>query len=395
MRLRNLFTLIILALACSGEVYAICYPFDRARSTEYSHTQIVDHLMSALSTNHRFDFLAARKAGVTDSQIVGLINRNYDDRWCSDKPVTAKEIELDGNSANRKLNLTTETSKVVAEWNSGIDECRVRINFTGEISAQDIAIFRKVLDVSCTETKKNLNQESYITYDVSLDSKGGDVDAALAIGRLLRNAKFPVKDLSVYTRVEHERHCYSACVFILAAGMTRSVSVLRGNAVGIHRPYFAKLDAKYSTTEIRQIRSMQNKAIREYLLEMDLAESLLDAMLAVPPDEIKLLTEAELKQFRLNLPDANFEERGIARMASWWYLTSSEYRLRNAQVRDKCNFWPPRPYDPEWSEVCEATIMLRISAEEYSRRRIKWSECSPLFNTHRFLECMMRIRAGK
>jgi hypothetical protein len=308
-------------------------------------------------------------------------------------------LALATSAEAKKLKLTTSTSTIAWEEHNSGQFCTVNIIFKGEVSKQDIDAFRKVLDLSCTEAKKN--EHGVIKYDLSLDSRGGDVDAALAIGRLMRNAKFPVRDISFVTKVMHEHRCYSACVFILGAGLRRNV-YSPDEIVGIHRPYFAQLDQKYSTAEIRQIRSIQNKAIREYLVEMDIAENLLDAMLAVPPDKIKLLTEGELTQFRLNLPDANFEEKTTANHARSWYLTSSEYRERYTQYQAKCMPWPPRPYDQEWHEVCEATVMLRISREEHLRRRERKSECLHLFNDPKYekngfpaLECMYRIRAGK
>ena len=48
--------------------------------------------------------------------------------------------------------------------------------------------------------------------------------------------------------------------------------------------------------------------MRSYIERMDLSPQLLDAMLAVPPDEIRILTEDKMRDFRIAGTDANFEE---------------------------------------------------------------------------------------
>jgi hypothetical protein len=60
-----------------------------------------------------------------------------------------------------------------------------------------------------------------------LGSEGGDLAAALAMGRYLRAMNFDVVILP-------DAVCYSACVFLLAAGIDKKVQ----GHVGIHRPYF-------------------------------------------------------------------------------------------------------------------------------------------------------------
>lgn len=60
-----------------------------------------------------------------------------------------------------------------------------------------------------------------------LGSEGGDLAAALEMGRYLRAMSFDAVILP-------DAVCYSACVFLLAAGIDKKVQ----GYVGIHRPYF-------------------------------------------------------------------------------------------------------------------------------------------------------------
>jgi hypothetical protein len=59
-----------------------------------------------------------------------------------------------------------------------------------------------------------------------INSQGGDVNAAIAIGRMFRKER-------AHLQVNENSVCISACVLILAGAVERPVS----GAIGIHRPY--------------------------------------------------------------------------------------------------------------------------------------------------------------
>jgi hypothetical protein len=280
------------------------------------------------------------------------------------------------------------------------DICQLSIHVDGIIDASDLDKLKRIVDQSCTKVKTNKN--GVIEYSLSLNSEGGDVDSALAIGRYIRNINLPVKSVHFKTEVWGRYHCYSSCVLILAAGSYR----LTAGKIGIHRPYFVQLDSKYSTEEIRRIRAAMNKNIKEYLVEMDVAESLLDAMLAVPAEQIKVLTDDQLAQYRLTGADANYEEKRTAEDAKKWYLSSAAYRERLAAVKSNCGYrydpLNPAKNTPDSSERytrCEATTMLKISDAEYQKRQKKIVEkCltpTPKNWEQSHFDCADRVRAGK
>jgi Clp protease len=198
---------------------------------------------------------------------------------------------------------------------------------------------------------------SGIKASVFLNSDGGSLDAALELGRKIRQY-----ETVVY--VANGGHCYSACVFLLAAGVQRY-----GHAgVGIHRPYFEQLEAGVSIDQIRTKRENTNARIVQYLKDMDISIRLLDSMLAVPPDEIKVLTKSELQEYRLYGVDANWDERTVAEAARRVAMTSSEYRLRDKQRSDAVDacIIKPRPC-PEFYDLSAfwgiSTKVARARAE--------------------------------
>src|ERR1039458_1850845 len=90
---------------------------------------------------------------------------------------------------------------------------------------------------------------------VSLAGNGGDVDAAMEVGRVLRR-------LGVSTVVARGNQCLSPCVFAFMGGNRRTVA----GRIGIHRPYFS------STRKVADrpayYRRLQ-KRLQQYVEELD------------------------------------------------------------------------------------------------------------------------------
>ena len=265
--------------------------------------------------------------------------------------------------------------------------CNPKIQFDGQIKEGDLDVLKSLVDKTCNKVKKNKN--GYIKYLLSLNSDGGDVTTALSIGRFIRNLSFPVKSAHFEVWVFGRYKCNSSCVFLIAAGQSRKVY----GKVGIHRPYFVELSPNLSTADIGRIRSEQTRLMKSYFAEMDVPESLLDAMLSIPPENIKILSESELKQYRIYYDDANFEEKETAELAKQWYLTSAEYRKRVAERSKKCSSAMSRE---DWGQyrVCEVMTMVNISKSEAQKRIEKSGECDSRDGLE-LLRCVFGILAGK
>ncbi|WP_282024771.1 hypothetical protein [Limimaricola cinnabarinus] len=122
-----------------------------------------------------------------------------------------------------------------------------------------------------------------------LDSPGGSVADALAIGRMLR-------DLGIETRIAAGAVCLSACPYILAGGATRRVA--EGAWVGVHQHYFDQNAALPAIFAIEDIQRGQGE-VMGYLIEMGIDPALMRHALVTPPNEIYLLLPEELARYRL------------------------------------------------------------------------------------------------
>jgi hypothetical protein len=128
---------------------------------------------------------------------------------------------------------------------------------------------------------------------LKLDSVGGSVTAAMAIGHLVRDRGFT-------TVVEQDKECLSACVLILAAGVERIIS---SRKVGVHRPRHGVALAGLSTATQTQANDQLIEDMRSYLRTMGMDDRLFTSMVAVPPDRMKVLTRVEMHLFGLLAED--------------------------------------------------------------------------------------------
>lgn len=127
---------------------------------------------------------------------------------------------------------------------------------------------------------------------VTLDSPGGSVGDALAIGRAIRAAGFA-------TRIGAGAVCLSACPYILAGGTGRSVDP-EGH-VGVHQHYFGESTVLPAGLAVSDIQRGQGEVL-EYLGEMGIDPMLMRHSLATPPDRIYILLADELEAYGLVTP---------------------------------------------------------------------------------------------
>lgn len=150
---------------------------------------------------------------------------------------------------------------------------------TGFISEKDFDDMKIIKDKQLARLKR---EGGGVAPFIVLDSEGGDIEAAIGMGRLLRRLSATVV---IYNRAK----CFSACVYLLAGATQRNV----WGRVGIHRPYSQRTDVRdYDTIQKEQRRiAVLSKT---YLDEMNLPASLYDAMVRTPPENIRVLSEEDL-----------------------------------------------------------------------------------------------------
>ena len=157
-----------------------------------------------------------------------------------------------------------------------------------------------------------------------LNSGGGDLDAAIGIGRLVRK-------MSAQVIVPLKGKCYSACVFIAAGGVHRSLN----EHIGIHRPYSTRTDNRdFSTVQAEFNRTAA--IAKAYLQEMNVSTALYDAMVTVPPEKMRILSESELEEFGIGTTDPVQQEIDDAAAAQAYRLSKPEFLRRKAKAKTFC-----------------------------------------------------------
>jgi hypothetical protein len=175
---------------------------------------------------------------------------------------------------------------------------------------------------------------------VLISSRGGSVEDAMAIGRLIRARRMAVAvartelqpcpsgqaqcALTPGVAALAQSICLSACPVVLAGGTERYVSGL--SAVGVHQVRMGirttlrrmyRVQYRIVNGEKQEISreliseqrssaaptsvdlSAEDASVGRYMAEMGIGDSILKAMLATPPSGIDFLTNAELANSRL------------------------------------------------------------------------------------------------
>src|SRR6266545_1569877 len=165
-----------------------------------------------------------------------------------------------------------------------------RIDIFGEVGTADVDQVRTAIAAHNATVKAP--PAGFTNIYVRLNSRGGDVRSAMLIGQIIRaNA--------AATMVLENHECVSACVFILASGVTRVVL----GRVGIHRPYAVKSQGRTFEEASKQFDALRQEA-KTYLSRMGISDSLYDDMLRVRPETIRYLSEPQLESYGLQGEDA-------------------------------------------------------------------------------------------
>ncbi|MFD2738429.1 hypothetical protein ACFSUD_02495 [Sulfitobacter aestuarii] len=122
-----------------------------------------------------------------------------------------------------------------------------------------------------------------------INSPGGSVQDALTLGRHLREA-------GVDTALRENDICYSACPYLLAAGVGREVP--ESASVGVHQHYFGENTLLPAFVAVADIQRGQGE-VMGYLEEMGIDLRLMRHALMTPPEQIYLLLPEELRAYRL------------------------------------------------------------------------------------------------
>jgi len=193
----------------------------------------------------------------------------------------------------------------------------VRVFLSGKITHQD---------VDSAEVMANLvknGKQKIAGNTVWLASHGGDIDAGMELGRLLRK-------WGVFTFIAKNDQCLSACVFAFMGGERRSVA----GRLGIHRPFFPfTQDTPDRPAQFRHL----EKTLKDFIEELDFPASLYEAVMLVPPESMQIVSSADLKRYFLEGISPSTEDRVDAASARRLNISMFEYLQRKAKA-PACTF---------------------------------------------------------
>ena len=170
---------------------------------------------------------------------------------------------------------------------------------------------------------------------VTLSSPGGDIDAAMKLGRIFRDAR-------AHTEVRQGQTCISACALAYAGGIVRhafddDTGGQKSAKIGIHRPALAAVPKQTDMNALKRSMDEAVQRMRTYLGEMNVSDRLVDDMLVVPPENIRWLSDTERDAYGLGYVDPVYAEAVVVDGAKKYAITPAEYRARDKRARAECD----------------------------------------------------------
>lgn len=192
------------------------------------------------------------------------------------------------------------------------------ITVTAEIRQDDLRHFVEFALLA-------LRNSSFDFFRVELNSAGGDVRTALAMGRLLRVTK-------AQAAVLPNGKCFSSCVFLLAGATGRYVA----GPVGIHRPY-APHDVNTTAAAQKQWYQGLEREVKRFLKEVNVPQELYDHMIRIPPERMTVLSRTELQRYGLSEDDPFESAATDASLAQSLGISTQELIQRKARAGAECS----------------------------------------------------------
>ncbi len=187
-------------------------------------------------------------------------------------------------------------------------------------------------------TYRNAFNSSGNPRSVILLSKGGNVDEAIRIGRLIRKLRLetivpmkignypPLIDNRAKPKDDSNLVCASACFLIFAGGVGRS-----GNLIALHRPYLPAAEAeKIPDTEREVLQKSVMEKVRNYLNEMEIPQFYIDMVMSHSSQDSYLLKYDEENKYGLSKDAPSIEEILLSKCST---LTPQESAIEGSLAR--------------------------------------------------------------
>ena len=294
-------------------------------------------------------------------------------------PQTSIYVETDysGNEALENCDWYARASELIAGGEFGAG-CQVNIRIRGIINREGALLFAALVE--------RLDQLGHRAANIVLDSRGGDADAAISIGRLVRRNKV-FSQMPVRTRLADtfDAVCFSACVVIFSAGYERLAEFnIDGNEalpsrLGIHGPgQYDRQNRRYDSSAQNGEIMRVSRRLKAWFSSIGADEQLVDDMFAVPFDEIRLLSREDLIHYGLRRTGF----RRLIRQACdfGWDRSRARLSLSSTRTRPSCDVDATRvpscvkncprenPLAPE-----ELGLSMEYSSQS-SMRNFRWNQ---------------------
>jgi hypothetical protein len=236
-------------------------------------------------------------------------------------------------------------------------ESSLFVDILGTITSQDSKTFENAI--------QDLGSRRLYT---RLDSVGGDVFAAMHIGRLIRKHD-GVTVISVPSK------CYSGCALLFIAG------VMRHNLgeLGLHRPYQVAVLQSRQTNEQQLPRMLS--LLRQYVAEMGVAEDFYDQMINTEASKTAIY---RIDSYAHLIPemDPGFLEAQFAYGARRYGMTAAQMRERERDA-EACLTRAVKEI-----VACQEAVKWGLSEELYRERNAKIRACEPGHDDRRTLQAV-------
>jgi hypothetical protein len=175
------------------------------------------------------------------------------------------------------------------------DTGRVRVVYAGKISGDFTALVQRIAAMA---DRLGIAQRT-----LDIDSTGGRVEDAMPAGDAIAESHWTI-------RVREQAICHSACVLVLAAGDDRRIE----GRIGIHRMMRVGSRAQTRAELSQELREVYGE-MKDYLERNGASVAIGDLMMTVPNRSLRLLSEAELKEYGLSGENAVQDDLDRIRLA--------------------------------------------------------------------------------
>jgi hypothetical protein len=275
------------------------------------------------------------------------------------------------------------------------DKCRLFVAAAGAITADTPNEFRKFAN------GRNLQGATIV-----LDSDGGSVLGAIALGRNIRALKLnttvgdladttPAKSGVMRAKFSSHADCESMCAFVLLAGIQRDVAP--DARVMVHQIWLGDrrddpTAGSYSAEDLVLVQRDIGR-LAKYTIEMGGTGDLLEVALRIPPWEpMHALTRAELRNMGFESADPPPPETPVASLSSVKYVPATsgtqtgvlgEHGWSMVDRGGASMLGRRHPLTVEGNEIGSFDLVLACSADDgylvtYSEERRADADASPL-----------------